>query len=70
MAGGLSTDIGHGSLYAANDDLRGVVQGAVPIEGNQVKLAQAVEVGHGQQTVVIRGANRLARSAVCPSWDE
>ena len=65
----LPTHIGDCGLYAAHDDLGGVVQSTVPIESNQVKLAQAVEVGHGQQTVVIREANRLARSAVCPSWD-
>ena len=65
----LPTHISHRRLYATNNDLRGVIQGAIPIEGDQVKLARAVEVGHGQQTVVILAANRLARSAVCPSWD-
>ena len=69
MGGCLPTHIGHRGLYAAHDDLGGVVQSTVPIESNQVKLAQAVEVGHGQQTVVIREANRLARFAVCPSRD-
>ena len=69
MGGGLATHIGDCGLYAAHDDLGGVVQSTVPIESNQVKLARAVEVGHGQQTVVIREANRIARSAVYPSWD-
>ena len=57
--------IGHGALDAAHDDLRGVKQRAIPVEGDEVKLARS---GHGQRRSVARlaGGPGAIRARRCP----
>ena len=58
IAGLGSAHIDDGRLNAAHDELRGIVQRPVPVEGDQIKIQGA---GHGQPMRQVLSGVQLAR---------
>ena len=63
--GDLAAHILHRQLDAAGDDGGGIEQGAVPVEGDQVKLTGS-EAGHVKRIAEVRGAVRPAAPRARP----